>query len=136
MRRLTVKTSSLSEQAERFDFSSHSLHPPGLYGLAFICGELLASRKRERWGREAAPQTGGTDWLICLLVLWRKTYLATKLQTTQPFIPVSVTPWMKYFWAKKKMRITGVIMSSEPAISILVVTPPSTLKANRPSASG
>ena len=53
-----------------------------------------------------------------------------------PFMPVSVTPWMKYFWAKKKMRMTGVIMRSEPAISMLVVTPPSTLKAKRPSASG
>ena len=42
-------------------------------------------------------------------------------------MPVNVTPWMKYFWAKKKMRMTGVIMSSEPAISILVVMPASTL---------
>jgi hypothetical protein len=33
-----------------------------------------------------------------------------------------VTPWTKHFWAKK-MMLTEVIMSSEPAISIVAVTP-------------
>ena len=35
-----------------------------------------------------------------------------------PFIPVRVTPWMKYFWAKKKITTTGSVISSEPAIII------------------
>jgi len=32
------------------------------------------------------------------------------------FIPVSMTPWMKYFWAKKKMTMTGVVMMRLGAI--------------------
>jgi hypothetical protein len=35
-----------------------------------------------------------------------------------PFMPVRVTPWMKYFWAKKNTAITGSVISNEPAIII------------------
>ena len=33
-----------------------------------------------------------------------------------PFIPVSVIPWMKCFWAKKKMTMTGTVISRLAAI--------------------
>ena len=33
-----------------------------------------------------------------------------------PFTPVIVTPWMKWRWAKKNVRITGRVMIIEPAM--------------------
>ena len=37
-------------------------------------------------------------------------------RTRYPFIPVSVIPWMKYFCAKKKSRITGSVIRQALAI--------------------
>jgi hypothetical protein len=47
----------------------------------------------------------------------------------QPFMPVRVMPWMKYFWAKKKMMITGAVIIRLPAIIMLIEPPAWTLKA-------
>ncbi len=46
-----------------------------------------------------------------------------------PFIPVSVTPWMKYFWAKKKMIMIGRVIISDPAIIMPMLPPACTLNA-------
>jgi hypothetical protein len=54
----------------------------------------------------------------------------------QPFMPVRVTPWMKYFCAKKKMTMTGSVIMSEPAIIMPMEPPACTLKAYKPRASG
>jgi hypothetical protein len=35
-----------------------------------------------------------------------------------PFIPVSVIPWKKYFWAKKKITMTGTVIIKLPAMVI------------------
>ena len=46
-----------------------------------------------------------------------------------PFTPLAVNPWMKYFCAKKKITITGAVISNEPAIIMLMLLPAWTLKA-------
>jgi len=50
-------------------------------------------------------------------------------QSNHPFIPVRVTPWMKYFWAKKKMTMTGTVMSRLAAMVSAGLLATWTLKA-------
>ena len=53
-----------------------------------------------------------------------------------PFIPVRVTPWMKYLCAKKKRAITGSVMRVEAAMSMPKSVLCSPRKSNRPRARG
>lgn len=54
----------------------------------------------------------------------------------QFFIPVRVTPSMKYRWAKKNSPTTGRTMMVEAAMSMPKSPPYSARRSNRPSASG
>ena len=61
---------------------------------------------------------------------------ARRLLHAYCFMPVRVMPWMKYFWAKKKITITGTVISRPPAMVSAGLLPTCTLKAYRPNASG
>jgi len=51
-------------------------------------------------------------------------------------MPVSVTPSMKYFWAAKKTRITGTVISRLAAMVIVGLFDTCTENAYKPNARG